>query len=280
MLTDTSSKSQTQIGVNINLANCAASCLAELILWNTNSISQVAAILINNLYILWNYRGCTVENDWEVRQLLGNLLQNIETELRWYQNALCIAGALCRSELESAVAGADSNSQGINASTLNEFLYLIRAGVSSIMCLYLYVILNAGQLAQLALYYYATLMSILYYLLGNLNVLLERTSRAIDHNGSETTVDAGLTSLEICTMIQMESYWQVRMNLQSSLYQMYQILMVCILASTSGALEDYRSMKLCSGISDTLYNLHVVYVECTDSVTALVCFFEHFFSSY
>ena len=83
VLTDTSSESQTQIGVNINLANCAASCLAELILWNTNSISQVAAILIDNLYILWNYRGCTVENDWEVRQLLGNLLQNIETELRW-----------------------------------------------------------------------------------------------------------------------------------------------------------------------------------------------------
>ena len=44
------------------------------------------------------------------------------------------------------------------------------------MCLYLYLVLDAGQLAQLALYYYATLMSVLYYLLGNLNVVLEGTS--------------------------------------------------------------------------------------------------------
>ena len=280
MLADAGSQGKAQVRVNVDLANCTTGSLAELILRNTDSIIQLAAVSVDDLYILRNYRRSTVEYDWELRQDLGDLVQNVETQLRWNQNAILVQGALCRSELECAVAGADSDSQGVNTGTGYELLNLLRMGVLGILCGYIYIILYACQLAKLALYYYAVSMSVLYYLLGNSDVVLEGMMGTVNHNGSETAVDAGLAGLKICTMIQMQGNWQLRMNLKSSLYQMYQILMVCILASTCGALQDYRSTQLSSSIGDTLYNLHVVYVECTDSVAALVCLLEHFFSSY
>ena len=105
VLADTSSKSQTHIRVNINLADCTLSSLSQLILWDTDSILQVTAVCIDNLNILRYNRGCTMENDWEVWQSLLNLCQNIKPQLWWNQYTISISGALSWGEFESTMAG-------------------------------------------------------------------------------------------------------------------------------------------------------------------------------
>ena len=51
METDTGCQSQADIGVDVDFADCQASCLAELVFRNTNSIREITSIFINNLYV-------------------------------------------------------------------------------------------------------------------------------------------------------------------------------------------------------------------------------------
>ena len=89
----------------------------------------------------------------------------------------CVAGALLRGELVSAVGGADCDSQGVTAGAGYELLNLFRTGVGGILSGNLYVILYAGQSAELSLNDNAVSVSVLYDLLGHRNVVLERTGK-------------------------------------------------------------------------------------------------------
>ena len=239
MLADTSSKSQTHIRVNINLADCTLSSLSQLILWDTDSILQVTTVCIDNLNILRYNRGCTMENDWEVWQSLLNLCQNIKPQLWWNQYTISISGALSWGEFESTMAGTYCNSKRVYASAGNEFLYLIRLGVSSILSIYVNIILDASQLAKLTFNNYAMLMGIFYNLPGQLNILLKGISRSINHYRSEATIDAALAGLEIRTVIEMHCDRNIN-YLNSSLNEMHEVLMLSVFSSTSRGLENNR----------------------------------------
>ena len=103
VLADTSRHSETQIGVDVDLADCGLSGLAELVLRNADSIVELAAVLVDDLDVLRDNRGCAMENDRELRDLLLDLCEDVETELRRYENAVSIARALLRFELECAM---------------------------------------------------------------------------------------------------------------------------------------------------------------------------------
>ncbi len=211
-----------------------------------------------------------MENDREARDSLFDLVQDIKAKL-W----LC-----ARLELVCAVAGADSDCQRVNACLGNELLNLIRLRVGRILSGYLYVILDTCKLAELCLYHYAVCVCILNNLLGQLDVLLERILGAVDHNGSKAAVDAGLTNLKVCTVIQMKCDRDVRVLDQSSLNQLYKVGVVCILSSACGYLQDDRGIQLASCFRDRLYDFHIVYIECSDCITAFVCLFEHLSCGY
>ena len=121
-------------------------------------------------------------------------------------------------------------------------------------------------------------VSVLYNLLGLLNVLVERTGGAVDHNGGETAVDAGLAGLEVRAVVQVQSDRNVRALLNSSLYHLNEVGVVCVSACALGYLQDYRSLLLAS-LGDTLNDLHVVHVESANSVAAVVGLLEHLSSS-
>ena len=61
-----------------------------------------------------------------------------------------------------------------------------------------------------------------------------------------------------------------------SLYQLNQIGVVGIFPGTGRYLQDQRRLQLLGGLGDALHNLHVVDIECTNGVPAIVGFFEHF----
>ena len=197
-------------------------------------------------------------------------MQDVETKLR-----LC-AGF----ELECAMACTNCDSQRVNACLAYELLNLFRLGVRRILCGYVYIILDSGQLSKLCLYYYAVSMCILNNLLCDLDVLLERILGSIDHNGSKSAIDTGLADLEVCAVIQMQSDRNIRILDHRSLNQLSQVSSVRILSCACGYLKDNRGLQLSRCLCDSLYNLHVVHIESADCVAAFICFFEHFCCCY
>ena len=152
-------------------------------------------------------------------------------------------------------------------------------GVGGILSGNLNVILYASQGAELSLNNNAVSVSVLYNLLGLLNVLVERTGGAVDHNGGEAAVDAGVAGLKVRAVVEMQSDRNVRALLNSSLYHLNEVGVVCVSACALGYLQDYRSVLLLASLGDTLNDLHVVHVESANSVAAVVSLLEHLSSS-
>ena len=74
-----------------------------------------------------------MQHDREAGQTLGHFVQNVEAQWRGHEDALLIARALRGGELVSAVAGADGDSQGVDARLGYEFLNLFGTGVGGIL---------------------------------------------------------------------------------------------------------------------------------------------------
>ena len=111
-----------------------------------------------------------------------------------------------------------------------------------------------------------------------LDVLFELVLRAIVHDGSEAVIDAGFAGLEVRAVIEVQSDRNI-VDLKSSLNEVAEIRALSVLACASGSLQDNRGVQLSGCFRDTLYDFHVVHVESTDGVAALVSFLEHFFCS-
>ena len=106
MLADTSRHSEAEIRVDVDLADCGLRSAAELILRDTDSVIEFAAVRVDDLHVLRNDGGSTVEDDRELRNLLLDFREDVEAELWRYENAVRVARALLRLELECAVARA------------------------------------------------------------------------------------------------------------------------------------------------------------------------------
>ena len=152
-------------------------------------------------------------------------------------------------------------------------------GVGGILSRNLNVVLNAGQSAQLSLNDYAVRMRVLNDLLGDLNVFVKRLAGAVDHNGGEAAVDAGLAGLEVRAVVKVQGDRNVRALLDGCLNHLHQVGVVGISARALGNLQNNRSVLLLAGLGDTLNDFHVVDVESADSVAAIISFLKHLGSS-
>ena len=113
ILPDIARHGETNVGVNVDLADGQLSSFAKLIFRNTDRIGHVAAILVDHLdKFLRNRRGA-VKNDRKSGQTLDALLEDIKAERRRNENAVSVARALRSLKLVSAVRGADSNGQRV-----------------------------------------------------------------------------------------------------------------------------------------------------------------------
>ena len=133
VLADRSGDSQTNIGVDIDLADGQLCSVTELFLRNADCIRHLAAELVDLVNKLTRYGRGTVQYDREARQTLGNFLKYVETQRRRNQNALLVAGALIRGELVSAVRGADCDSQRVTAGAGYELLNLYGNAVPTLL---------------------------------------------------------------------------------------------------------------------------------------------------
>ena len=77
-------------------------------------------------------------------------------------------------------------------------------------------------------------------------------------------------------MVKVECNRDLRVLDDSSFYQLNQICVVSISACALRNLQDYRASELAGSFCNALYDLHIVYVESSDSISAVISLLEHF----
>ena len=122
------------------------------------------------------------------------------------------------------------------------------------------------------------IVSIFHHLAGQSDILSKGLGGCVDHHRGEAVVNAALAQLKAVAMIQVQADWQTRFN-DGGLHQLHQIGAVGISPGALGHLQNHRGIELGGGAGDTLNDLHIVYIECTDGVAALIGLFEHFLRS-
>ena len=265
VLADTGGHTQTQVGVNVDLADSALRRFPELIFRNTYGILQRTAVFVDDLHVFLRNRGGSVKDNRELRQPLRHFVQNVQTQLR----------VRAQLELISAVAGADGDGQGIHPGFLHKFLDLIRIRVHRLVMGHVHIILDAGQGPQLRFHDTAVVMGVLRHPLRCGDVLFKRQTGSIDHNGSEAAVHTGLADVEVCTVIQMHDNRNVR-GFHRRLYQVHQILAGGILPCSGGSLQNQRGTEFIRRFHNTLDDLHIIYIECAHCISAVIRLTEHF----
>ena len=275
-LTDGTSHSQAQVGIDINLAHGALGCLSKLLLGDSHRVRHLTAIGVDHFYILLGHAGRPMKYDRKAGQTLNDLVQDVKAQGRGNQLTLLIAGTLGGSDFIRAVAGADGNSQGIATSLGHKLLDFLRAGIVGLLSRNVDLVLYARQGPQFCLDDNTVIMGILHHSLGDLNVLGKRLGGRVDHDGGEASVDAALAGLKAVAMIQVEHDGDLRALNDSSLHQLHQIGVVGIGTGTFGHLENDWGLFLPTGLSDSLDDLHVVDVEGTNGIAAIISLFEHF----
>ena len=173
------------------------------------------------------------------------------------------------------MGSSDGDCQGVNPGSLNKFFHFVGIGIAGVLLGDNHLVLHTGQCAQLCLDNNAVIMGVLHYLTGNLNIFIERLGRSVNHNGGEPIFDALLTSFKGVAVIQMQGDGQSSFNF-CRLNQLDKISGIGIAHGTGRDLEDHRSTALFCRLCNSLDNLHIVGIEGTDGVTALVGLAEHF----
>ena len=206
-----------------------------------------------------------MEHDREAGQLLGAFFQYIEPEL-----GLC-AGL----EFICAVAGADRNCEGVAAGTRCKINNLFRMGVHRFVRFNRYFVLNTGQGSQFCFNHNTMVMRIFHNLAGQGDIFFIRLGGSVDHNGSETAVNAALAEFKAVAVIEVQGDRNLRIQFNRSLNQLDQIDVVCIGTCALGNLQNNGSLQFARSVCNSLNDFHVVDVESADSIAAGVGLFKH-----
>ena len=280
ILADVAGHGEADIRVNVDLAHCKLGSFTQLIFGNADSVRHIAAIGIDHLDKLLRNGGRTVQNDRESGQTLDALLQYVETKRRRNQNAVCVARALCGSELIGTVRGTDRDSQRIAAGSADELFYFFRMCIGFLTGLDTDFILNTCERSELSLDDNAVIVSIFNNLTRQRDVVFKGFGGSINHNRSKSAVNAGFAELKRVAVVKMKSNGNFGIQLHGCFNKLYKVSMICIGACTFGYLKNDRAFQLPCRFCDTLNDLHIVDVERTDSISAVIGFCEHFFCGY
>ena len=268
-------KSETEVGVDIDLTNSASCGFAELFFGDTDGIGHFATVLVDHLDVFLRNGRRTVENYREARETFFAFMKNVEAERRRNEDAFFVSGALSGGEFISAVRSTDSDSEGVAAGFGNEFLDLFGTGIGADGMGYF--VFDSGEGAEFCFDDDAVSVSVFNDFFGDLDIFGEGFRGSVDHNGGEAAVDAGFAGLEIGAVVEVENYRNFGTFGDSRFDEFNEIGMVGVSTGAFGYLKDDGGFFLAAGFGDTLDDLHVVYVESADGVTAVIGLFKHFF---
>ena len=142
------------------------------------------------------------------------------------------------------------------------------------------IVFDTSQDTELTFYRDIVLVCVVYDRLGQRYVLVVGQVRAVDHHRGEAHLDAALAELEAIAVVEVESdLWVGAAELLSILYStlchVAKESLVSVLACATGHLKDDRRLRFNDSADNRLELLHVVEVECWDSIATLDSLSEH-----
>ena len=224
---------------------------------------HISTVGVNNLNVFLGNAGRAVQDDGETGQTSADFFENVETEF-----GLTL-------ELECAVRSADCDCERIDARLLDEFLNLVGVGVAGVFGVDFDGVFDAREFAQFGLDDNTVVVSVFDNLFGDADVFRESVRACVNHDGSETAVHAVLAESKAVAVVKVQSNGKTA-GFDRRFDHFLEVDGVGVLSRACGDLQNKRSLLFGSGFDDTLDNLHIVDVERTDGVTAVVCFLEHF----
>ena len=265
-LADRSRHGQTQVGVDVDLGATHAAGHFDVGLGHTGGLfAEVATVLVDLLGEILGNRGGSVQHQRVVthagvEQGLLDGLEALEIEV------------LFALELVGAVAVADGDGQGVHAGLLDELDGLFRVGVGPALgvaaAFFAVVVLGADEHAEFTFNHAVVLVGVLDDLGADLDVLLERIVRGVDHHAGEALVDALLAQLEAVAVIEVDRDGDGG-QLDRRVDQALEVHRMRVIAGALGDLQHHRSLLFFAGLDDGLEQLHVVHVEGAEGVFAL-----------
>ena len=102
--------------------------------------------------------------------------------------------------------------------------------------------------------------------------------RAVDHDGGEAAVDAGLAEFEVGAVVEMHADGDVGV-FEGGFNELHDVVLASVLAGAGGDLEDQGRALFGAGFHDALDDFHVVHVESADGIAFLVGAVKHLFGS-
>ena len=210
-----------------------------------------------------------MQDERESGYLLLDLLQDVEAQLR----------LLTGFELVCAVSCAYCYRQTVYAGAGDELHHVVRVGERAVFVVHVNVVLYARYGAKFALHHDAALVRVGHHFLSDLYVLFELVGGCVYHYGGEAVVHAGLADLRGLAVVQMQGDGDVRGLCRGS-ERADRVFRSDELERAFGKGEYQRSLYAVRACHYSLDYVHAVGVESAYGVTAVVRFFEHFFSRY
>ena len=234
MLTDAGSQAETEVGVDVDLADSHGSCFAELVFRDADSVSQVAAVLVDDLDVFRYDRRCAVEDDREARQAFLKTSEDVRREVGRYEDAVARAqralpGVNLKAPWLVPIAMARSD-----ARAGYEFFDFFRTRVVSFVGSDFDIVFDAGQLAEFAFDDDAVSVCVFNDFFREGDIVFERMFRAVDHDGSETAVDAVFAGFKVSAVVEVKGDGEI-MIFQSCFYEMFQIRRFSVFAFSTEA---------------------------------------------
>ncbi len=174
------------------------------------------------------------------------------------------------------MAGSDGNGKRINAGAADKVLNLIRVCELCLIVVNIHSVLNACKAAKFCLDSDIARMGVLNNFFRLCNIFLIRFRGTVEHHGSEAAVNTIPADLIGGAMVKVEHNRDFRVLNNRCLNELDKVCVRCIFACTCGSLQNDRRFQLGSCLGNTLDNFHIIYIECTDGVSAGISFFEYF----
>ena len=135
--------------------------------------------------------------------------------------------------------------------------------------------LHAGKRAKLGFYDHAARVCVFRNLFGQLYVLVKGQLARVYHDGRKAVVHALLAKLKAVAVVEVQAYRQPAV-FDGSLDELFEINHFRILPRAVAHLKYEGRAALDARLHDALNGFHIVYVERSDGISAVVCFGKHF----
>ena len=262
---------QTTVRVDVNLANSRFCSLTQLLFGYSDCVFQCSTVCIYDFDLVLRYRRRAVQHNRKSGYPLFYLCQDIKTQWWRNENTICISSTLFGTELVCSVRCAYRNCQRIHSCLLYKVFHILCPCIRTMFCTHF--VLNSCQYSEFSFDCYIILVCVIDNLFGQSHIFFVWKRRTVNHNRRKTILYARFAYFKAVAVVEVKHNRNIVSQflciLYSSLCHITQQGLIGILSRSCRYLKYNRAFLSYARLNDSLHLLHVVKVECGDSISAL-----------